>query len=197
MSNQQSKKTVSYYANKASRRTQKPADTTAVWPNCSLRQIREAYPDITLALVASFAGVSVPTMINIEAGAEVKLGVALKIAEFFETTIDRIWPLDNPPVKSSCSEAKLRAITPNLEKAQAVRRKNIEARRAEKARAAQAQAGQTQAAPPIQPSTAAAAPQSMPPERDANPHELRPADYRHWHPVMTGPFGMRVNENGR
>lgn len=64
-------------------------DKSAVFA-CSLRNLRERH-QLTLRDVAKYSGVSVATIARIEWGAECNLSQALKLAHFFETTVEKIW----------------------------------------------------------------------------------------------------------
>jgi DNA-binding XRE family transcriptional regulator len=57
---------------------------------CSLRSLREKH-GLTLREVSSHTGVSHPTLARMEIGAECYLSHAIKVANFFETTVEKIW----------------------------------------------------------------------------------------------------------
>jgi len=70
----------------------KPYEHKGATLYCCLRSLREKY-SITLREVAKHSGVSHATVSRMESGMECQLSQALKLANFFETTVDKIWDL--------------------------------------------------------------------------------------------------------
>jgi DNA-binding XRE family transcriptional regulator len=57
---------------------------------CCLRSLRQKY-GLPLREVAKHSGVSHPTLARMEAGKECCLSHAIRVADFFETTVEKIW----------------------------------------------------------------------------------------------------------
>lgn len=77
--------------------SQLPKPSRPLLPNvpklyCCLRSLREKHR-LSLRDVAKHSSVSTATLSRMEYGAECELTQALKLANFFETTVEKIWDL--------------------------------------------------------------------------------------------------------
>lgn len=62
--------------------------------NCNLNSLREQ-KGLSLRDVEKHSGISHSTLCRAEAGLRIKLDAALKVARFFETTVEKLWTLKN------------------------------------------------------------------------------------------------------
>lgn len=67
-----------------------PLERESAKLHCCLRSLREKH-GLRLREVAKHSGVSHATISRIEGGAECQLSQALKLANFFESTVEKIW----------------------------------------------------------------------------------------------------------
>lgn len=76
----------------AAKKVRKPASTgrKTVWV-CRVRELRESL-GLTLRDVERATGVSNATVCHIEQGFDPQLSTARKLAEFFGTTVEHLWP---------------------------------------------------------------------------------------------------------
>lgn len=86
MANERGMKTVSQLPKR------KPLERKDAILHCCLRSLREKH-GLTLRETAKHSGVSTATILRMETGAECNLSHAIRLADFFEATVEKIWDL--------------------------------------------------------------------------------------------------------